>query len=571
MAITRYVGNELTGLSSDTKPTNIPDGARFFETDTLKIYIKVSGTWQPVIGYSGVSGYSGYSGVSGYSGYSGSSVSGYSGYSGAVSTSGYSGAASGNIIPSGLVSWWQFNELAWVGTTGEVKDSIGSVNLKADSSVTLPKPVSFGRIGNGGYFSEVGNSLRTTSDTPLRLSSGTYSAWIKCTGTPSSPMLIIDKSGQTEFGVYTDGKLFVYNGTYTYSTPTVNDGRWHHIAYTYTSGGSFMLYLDGSNSGVSGTLGTLTQNGEFYIGLDFVGLIDEVCFWNRVLSAQEVNNLMTLSPPLPLTEGYAFEYLYDTSVTSAAPTSYLRYNNNSVVGSVTNIYVNMYEINVKDMTHFLNNLEYGDLFKVSSLIKNKYDIFKVIGNPTFSSNVYTIPVSYIAGTNNVWSTMEPINISKTEGRGLIADAILTSANTQLDSDGNVNNLLSQRSWDVEITIYNSTAGAVSYNMYIDTDGAGTMDTTTANYSSSVGGSWGSTAVLLTTVSASAIRTVRGTMSINSLGYCNFLGSWVENPTDTSNLIYWKRDSTVTNVSKIRIYTTTGSGIGIGSRIRIWKK
>lgn len=45
MAIKRYAGDKLVGLSTDTKPTNIPDGATFYESDTLRIFLKVSGQW----------------------------------------------------------------------------------------------------------------------------------------------------------------------------------------------------------------------------------------------------------------------------------------------------------------------------------------------------------------------------------------------------------------------------------------------------------------------------------------------------------------------------------------------
>jgi hypothetical protein len=50
MAIKRYAGDKLVGLSSDTKPTNIPDGATFYETNTLNQYILTGGTWSAVAG-----------------------------------------------------------------------------------------------------------------------------------------------------------------------------------------------------------------------------------------------------------------------------------------------------------------------------------------------------------------------------------------------------------------------------------------------------------------------------------------------------------------------------------------
>ena len=48
MALKYYTGDKITGLSTDTKPTTIGNGATFYETNTKKIYIKVSGSWVEV-------------------------------------------------------------------------------------------------------------------------------------------------------------------------------------------------------------------------------------------------------------------------------------------------------------------------------------------------------------------------------------------------------------------------------------------------------------------------------------------------------------------------------------------
>jgi hypothetical protein len=53
MAVTYYGGNNLTCLSSDTKPLNIPDGARLIEIDTALEFVKQSGAWAQVAGGSG--------------------------------------------------------------------------------------------------------------------------------------------------------------------------------------------------------------------------------------------------------------------------------------------------------------------------------------------------------------------------------------------------------------------------------------------------------------------------------------------------------------------------------------
>lgn len=102
MAITIYAGNAIVGLSTDPKPTNIPNDARFYEKDTKLTYLKVDGSWVLFSGISGYSGQSGIQGINGVSGYSGrSGYSGYSGIQGINGISGYSGM-SGQDGASGI-------------------------------------------------------------------------------------------------------------------------------------------------------------------------------------------------------------------------------------------------------------------------------------------------------------------------------------------------------------------------------------------------------------------------------------------------------------------------------------
>ena len=45
MTITYLSGGRIQGVSGDTKPTDIPVGTRFEETDTRKIYRRTSSAW----------------------------------------------------------------------------------------------------------------------------------------------------------------------------------------------------------------------------------------------------------------------------------------------------------------------------------------------------------------------------------------------------------------------------------------------------------------------------------------------------------------------------------------------
>lgn len=48
MTIKKYAGDKITGLSSDTKPTNVPEGATFHELDTGKVYYRYSSAWTEI-------------------------------------------------------------------------------------------------------------------------------------------------------------------------------------------------------------------------------------------------------------------------------------------------------------------------------------------------------------------------------------------------------------------------------------------------------------------------------------------------------------------------------------------
>ena len=82
----------------------------------------------------------------------------------------------------------------------------------------------------------------------------------------------------------------------------VNDGSWHHLVYTITSGGSWNIYLDGSlySGAVSGE-GRSFNGGSFlaittYDGgttYNTIANIDQARLLNRVITASEVNQLYT--------------------------------------------------------------------------------------------------------------------------------------------------------------------------------------------------------------------------------------------------------------------------------------
>jgi hypothetical protein len=86
---------------------------------------------------------------------------------------------------------------------------------------------------------------------------------------------------------------FEFNDGWALSTPTTyNDGVWHHIAATRSSG-AVSLYMDGELIGSGTQTVDVSNSGSFKIGKwyfesSFNGKIDDVRIYSRALSQQEI-------------------------------------------------------------------------------------------------------------------------------------------------------------------------------------------------------------------------------------------------------------------------------------------
>ena len=111
----------------------------------------------------------------------------------------------------------------------------------------------------------------------------------------------------------------------TLTGPTVNDGAWHHVALTYTSGGTTTLFVDGSSvqSGNAPSFTTSTQALRIGESIDtfwgnFQGSLDDVRIWNRILSSSEISSLNSAGrdDSRTLTTGLTAHYTLDSDVSA---------------------------------------------------------------------------------------------------------------------------------------------------------------------------------------------------------------------------------------------------------------
>ena len=201
----------------------------------------------------------------------------------------------------GLVSWFPFDETS--GTTAY--NMFGTYNGLHQNG---PVPV-YGKVSYALQLDGVNDYVKVGNYSKLNFGTGdfTIETWIKTSDTYGT---IVSKRPDSSspgylFMVYNSRLLLQLNdnisGWYNYyssATPTLSDNKWHHVAVTVdrnnTQGGKF--YVDGNvvyTFNPTNRQGSISSTAELWIGRQssgsyLSGIVDELCFYNRVLSYSEL-------------------------------------------------------------------------------------------------------------------------------------------------------------------------------------------------------------------------------------------------------------------------------------------
>ena len=211
--------------------------------------------------------------------------------------------------PSGLISWWRGETNAW--------DQVGTNNgAFLNGASFLP-----GEVGQAFNFDGSGNSVTIPSASSLDVGSGpgfTIEAWINPSDL-SSGRPILEWAVPSAYGLHfwvnapsqgcLYGNLADNNGVnhIIQSAPGVlATNQFQHVAITYDkASGTAKLFLNGSviQSNFLGSISARTSS-TVYIGyrpatspfgpVPFLGLIDEVSLYNRVLAPAEIQAIFGL-------------------------------------------------------------------------------------------------------------------------------------------------------------------------------------------------------------------------------------------------------------------------------------
>jgi hypothetical protein len=165
------------------------------------------------------------------------------------------------------------------------------------------------------YFVATGtSSYSITNSLSLRPSVFTATAWFKTSSSFSGNAVIMNKGGfgtdavreNLNYGIWMDSGERIVGGfehpdgtdKFIVSSNTYNDNKWHYAALTY-DGTTIRLFVDNIEVGTLTSLKApdTSSASPLKIGVNarvdnlyFIGQIDEVRLWNRVLSQAEIKN-----------------------------------------------------------------------------------------------------------------------------------------------------------------------------------------------------------------------------------------------------------------------------------------
>jgi len=197
--------------------------------------------------------------------------------------------AQGIVPVAGLISYYKLDE-----TSGGVLDS-QSTNHGVNNGVARGV---LAKIGNG--FSFNGSTDVLLNYSAFNLSKGSISLWVKSSDFGSNYRGLVSKDSQ--YGILTQNNILL---AYSWGAPTgvksteinIANNVWQHIVMTFVQGvtNGTKIYLNG-NLVLTNTIGNATSSNALYLGRNassqrMLGLMDEVCFYNKIISQVEVLEL----------------------------------------------------------------------------------------------------------------------------------------------------------------------------------------------------------------------------------------------------------------------------------------
>lgn len=210
---------------------------------------------------------------------------------------------------SGIKAFWHMDEPSWSGASMEVKDETGNFDGTTKNGANTIAGGKFKRAGSfDGTNDYIDTGINTNNEYAIN-DDMTWSVWVKTMYTGDQyPIAVWDAIKGIAYLQLNNGVIsartsnkrngYCLIGQTTY--PDIDDGNWHHIiAGIDVTNGDVKIDIDGEsqtvtlirNQDVSGASYSKPWMIGKYSNLYFHGSIDELMFYNRILSASETSGI----------------------------------------------------------------------------------------------------------------------------------------------------------------------------------------------------------------------------------------------------------------------------------------
>jgi hypothetical protein len=206
----------------------------------------------------------------------------------------------GGTLTTGLVSYYNMQ--------GNSNDYWGTYN---GSGTSVTYGTSYGKVNEGASFN--GSSYISQTSFPYSLQAYSWSVWVQKTSTKTTNSYVMNAGGGAGTFFFfmildvsgTNGKADIGGGKGSsgnvdvFSTFNLSNNTWYNIVGTFDGTQTWNLYINGvlNNSGTYNPSGASAATGITYGASDpgdankYVGNIDEIGIWSKVLSSTEISDL----------------------------------------------------------------------------------------------------------------------------------------------------------------------------------------------------------------------------------------------------------------------------------------
>lgn len=202
--------------------------------------------------------------------------------------------------------FWRLNE-----TSGTTVTNLGSAGATEDGEIVGTLTLGVDGVGDDLAISNDGSGtnerIRSTASTFGTGSELSTSIWLRTSNTQDRSIFsyAVSSGNNNAFLLFRPDNLQVYLQSAINVGGNVADGEWHHVVVTFVDNGQLTVYIDGVQTHQStqstrsvapgGTLVLFQEqdsvDGGFAPSQEWLGELDEVATWDRILTANEVENL----------------------------------------------------------------------------------------------------------------------------------------------------------------------------------------------------------------------------------------------------------------------------------------